>query len=127
MDKMMVRYKGSYYLIRQYLPYIPTKWGLKVWSIENSCTKYGYKFAVSIRVAMKSIANLGKLGEACINHKVVTYLLKGFNKRGHAVYINNQFTSKKLLVDLVAKKKFSTCTTCTSSTSLPLAPTNKLN
>ena len=45
-DEMMVRYKGTYCLIRQYLPMKPKKWGIKIWSLVDSTSKYVYDFDV---------------------------------------------------------------------------------
>jgi hypothetical protein len=45
-DEMMVRYKGSYCPIRQYLPMKPKKWSIKIWYLADSATKYVYDFDV---------------------------------------------------------------------------------
>lgn len=39
-DKMMVMYKGKYCSIRQYLPNKPVKWGVKIWCLADSVSKY---------------------------------------------------------------------------------------
>jgi hypothetical protein len=43
---MMVRYKGSYCPIQQYLPMKHEKWGIKIWCLADSATKYVYDFDV---------------------------------------------------------------------------------
>jgi hypothetical protein len=43
-DEMMVRYKGTYSPIRQYMPNKPLKWGLKVWCLACSVSKYVWNF-----------------------------------------------------------------------------------
>ena len=45
-DEMMIRYKGSYPPIRQYMPNKPQKWGLKVWCLVDAISKYVYDFAI---------------------------------------------------------------------------------
>jgi hypothetical protein len=41
---MMVRYKGTHCPIRQYMPNKPLKWGLKVWYLACSVSKYVWNF-----------------------------------------------------------------------------------
>jgi hypothetical protein len=43
-DQMMVRYKGTYSPICQYMPNKPLKWGLKVWCLAYSDSKYVWNF-----------------------------------------------------------------------------------
>jgi hypothetical protein len=45
-DEMMIRYKGSYCPARQYLPNKPCKWGVKVWCVADSSSKYVYNFDI---------------------------------------------------------------------------------
>jgi hypothetical protein len=45
-DEMMIRYKGSYSPIWQYMPNKPQKWGLKVWCLADAVSKYVYNFAI---------------------------------------------------------------------------------
>jgi hypothetical protein len=48
-DEMMVCYKGSYNLIRQYIPKKPKKWGIKFWILANSVSKFIYCFEIYCR------------------------------------------------------------------------------
>jgi hypothetical protein len=43
-DEMMVRNKGTYSPRRQYMPNKPLKWGLKVWCLACSVSKYVWNF-----------------------------------------------------------------------------------
>jgi hypothetical protein len=43
-DEMMVRYKGSYCSIRQYMPKKPEKWGIKFWVLADSVSKLLFLF-----------------------------------------------------------------------------------
>jgi hypothetical protein len=45
-DEMMVRYKGSYCPIRQYMPKKPEKWGIKFWVLTDSVSKFIYCFDI---------------------------------------------------------------------------------
>jgi hypothetical protein len=45
-DEMMIRYKGSYCLARQYMPNKPEKWGVKVWCMADSTSKFVYNFKI---------------------------------------------------------------------------------
>ena len=38
-DKMMIKYKGTYCPLQQYMPQKPQKWGIKVWCLACSVTK----------------------------------------------------------------------------------------
>ena len=43
-DEMMISYKGSNCPVRQYLPQKSQKWGVKVWCLADSASKYVYYF-----------------------------------------------------------------------------------
>jgi len=43
---MMIRYKGTYYPARQYMPQNPQKWGIKVWCLADSISKFVSDFEV---------------------------------------------------------------------------------
>jgi len=45
-DEMMIRYKGSYCPARQYMPKKPQKWGIKVWCLADSVSKYVFNFDI---------------------------------------------------------------------------------
>jgi hypothetical protein len=45
-DEMMIRYKGTYCPLRQYMPQKPQKWDIKIWCMACSLTKYVWNFAV---------------------------------------------------------------------------------
>jgi hypothetical protein len=46
MDEMMINYKDNYCLARQYMPKKPQKWGIKVWCLAYSISKYVYNFDI---------------------------------------------------------------------------------
>jgi hypothetical protein len=41
-DEMMIRYKGTYCPVRQYMPKKPQNWGIKVWCLADSTLRYVY-------------------------------------------------------------------------------------
>ena len=45
-DEMMIEYKGSYCLARQYMPNKPEKQGVKVWYMAYSTLKFAYNFEI---------------------------------------------------------------------------------
>jgi hypothetical protein len=45
-DEMMIRYKGTYCPLRQYMPQKPQKWGIKVWCLAYSVIKFVWNFAI---------------------------------------------------------------------------------
>jgi hypothetical protein len=45
-DEGMIMYKGKYCPIRQYMPYKPMRFGLKVWEVADALSKYLWNFEV---------------------------------------------------------------------------------
>lgn len=45
-DEMMVQYKDSYCLLRQYMPQKPQKLGIKIWQLVCSITKFVWNFEI---------------------------------------------------------------------------------
>jgi hypothetical protein len=45
-DERMIRYKGMYCPLRQYMPQKPQKWGIKVWCLACSVTKFVWNFTI---------------------------------------------------------------------------------
>jgi hypothetical protein len=68
-DEMMMRYKGSYCPIWQYLPMKPEKWGIKIWCLVDSITKYVYDFDVYMGKSMLQRRVQHYQGEVEIWHK----------------------------------------------------------
>jgi hypothetical protein len=44
--EMMIHYKETYCPLRQYMPQKPQKWGIKIWCMACSMTKFVWNFAV---------------------------------------------------------------------------------
>ena len=108
-DEMMIRYKGSYCPIRQYMPMKREKWGVKLWVLAESITKYVYNFEVycgKIGGAQELLAQ--PLGTANSTYGVVMELLVGLEGRGHCLVLDNFFSSVSLFRDLVVKGIYAT-------------------
>jgi hypothetical protein len=59
-DEMMVRYKGKYCPIRQYMPKKPCKWDIKVWCIADVVKKYVWQFQVYTGASMRNTLQSAK-------------------------------------------------------------------
>jgi len=110
-DEMMIRYKGSYYLARQYMPKKPQKWGIKVWCLANSTSKYVFNFEIYCRANHEGVEDIPLVQhiEASVAHNVVKRLLNGQEGKGHVV-MDNYFSSVGLFIELVTMEIYTTNT-----------------
>jgi hypothetical protein len=96
-DEMMVRYKGSYCPVRQYIPKKPEKWGIKFWVLADASSKFIYCFDIycgkNLEAEVRVEAPCGQGGAA---YGVVMKLLQGLEEKGHCVVMDNFFTSVPL-------------------------------
>ena len=92
-DETMIPFKGRVHF-RQYLKNKPTKWGIKAWAMAEATT--GYMLGLNIYPGKSDKT------EAGLTHKVVLDLLDQTNlgNLGHTIYMDNLYTSPRLLVDL---------------------------
>ena len=82
-DEMMVRYKGSYCPIRQYMPKKLEKWGIKFWVLANSVSKFIYCFEVYCDKNLKAKIRVEiPRSEARAAYGVVMKLLEGLEEKG---------------------------------------------
>jgi hypothetical protein len=103
-DEMMVHYKGSYSPIRQYMPKRPEKWGIKFWVLADSVSKFIYCFEIYCGKNLEAeITVEGTHGQAGSAYGVVMKLLRGLEKKGHCVVMDNFFCSIPLFEDLMKK------------------------
>lgn len=125
-DEMMVQYKGKYCLIRQYMPKKPTKWGIKVWCLTDSTSRYVWTFDVYCG-ANKGVPGIkgSKKGEAKQGANVVHALLEGLENRGHIVVMDNFFSSVPLFMELLGKGTYATGTVRADRIGLPTALAKK--
>jgi hypothetical protein len=103
-DEMMVRYKGSFYPICQYMPKKPEKWMIKFWVLADSMSKFIYCFDIYCGKNLEAEVRIPvPTGEARAAYGVVMKLLGGLEKKGHCVVIDNFFCSVPLFRDLLLK------------------------
>ena len=90
-DESMIGTKARISFL-QYLPKKPTKWGVKVWVLSDSATGYIHKFKIYT----------GK--DDAITHglaySVFTELMSELKNKGYHLYMENYYTSPKLVNDL---------------------------
>ncbi|CAM4573597.1 unnamed protein product [Leuciscus chuanchicus] len=91
-DESMVKYKGRLGF-RQYLPMKPVKWGIKVWVMAESKTGYVTNFQVYTGAIQ------GKT-EKDLAHRIVSDLVAPYYGSNLSVYMDNFYTSVKLMEDL---------------------------
>jgi hypothetical protein len=110
-NKMMVRYKGTYSPIRQYMPNKPQKWGLKIWCLADAVSKYVYDFCVYCgKVIMGGTAEVAPRTDGGVAHNVVMGLMDGLENKGHVVVMDNYFLSVGLFEELASKGIYATGT-----------------
>jgi hypothetical protein len=123
-DEMMIGYKGTYCPMRQYLPNKPCKWGIKVWSLTDSSSKYVYDFDVycdhdhNLAVDAKP-AQPVVCGEPCLAHNVVLKLVRGLEGKNHIIVMDNYFSSIGLFKELRGMEIYATGTICANRVGLP--------
>jgi hypothetical protein len=103
-DEMMVRYKGIYCPIRQYMPKKPEKWGIKFWVLADVGSKFIYCFEIYCGKNLEAEVRFQvPHAEGGATYGVVMKLLAGLEGRGHCVVMDNYFCSVPLLRDLALR------------------------
>jgi hypothetical protein len=119
-DEMMVRYKGSYCPIRQYMPKKPEKWKIKFWVLADSSTKFIYWFDIycgkNLEAEVRVEAPSRQGGSA---YGVIMHLVQGLEGKGHCVVMDNFFTSIPLFRDLASKGIYATGTIRSNRIGIP--------
>jgi hypothetical protein len=118
-DEIMIRYKGSYSPIRQYMPNKPQKWGLKVWCIADAISKYVYDFAIYCGKSVEAVLQPSVRGEPKLAHKVVLNLVDGLDGKGHVVVMDNYFSSIGLFIEMAARGIYATGTMRSNRIGIP--------
>jgi hypothetical protein len=110
-DEMMVQYKDSYCPIRQYLPIKLEKWGIKIWCLVDSATKYVFDFDVNMEKSnvQGDVLPLPR-GDGNLAQGVVMKLMEGLENEGQTVVIDNYFTSIDLFQKLHIRGIYATGT-----------------
>jgi hypothetical protein len=109
-DEMMVRYKGSYCPVRQYMPKKLEKWGIKFWVLADSASKFIYCFDIycgkNLEVKVRVEAPSGQGGAT---YGIVMNLLHGLHDKGPCVVMDNFFSFVRFFRDLASKGIYATC------------------
>lgn len=99
-DERMFQVKSD---VLQYPEKKPTKWGVKVWVLEDSSNKYIINFDIYIgRHAKEAVSSSG------LGYDVVMKLMQPFFNQGYHLYIDDFFTSHLLLKDLFEQGVYAT-------------------
>jgi hypothetical protein len=129
-DEMMVRYKGSYCPIRQYLPMKPEKWGIKIWCLADSINKYVYDFDVYMGKSNVATEDPSlPRGGGNLAQRVVLKLMDGLEIEGRTIVMDNYFTSIELFQKLHVRGIYAIGTVWANRIGLPeiLANISTLN
>jgi hypothetical protein len=120
-DEMMIRYKGTYCPLRQYMPQKPQKWGIKIWCMACSFTKYVWNFAVYCdkNEETEEVA-CARRGEVRLVQKIVLDLAVDIQGKEHVINMDNFFTSVGLFRDLASIQIYATGTVSANRIGLPL-------
>jgi hypothetical protein len=118
-DEMMIRYKGSYSPIRQYMPNKPQKWGLKVWCIVDVVSKYVYDFAVYCGKSTEAVLQPPGRGEPKLAHNVVLNMVDDLDGKGHVVLMDNYFSSIGLFTEMASRGIYATGTMRSNRIGIP--------
>jgi hypothetical protein len=118
-DEMMIRYKGSYSPIRQYMPNKPQKWGLKVWCLADAVSKYVYNFSIYCGKSVENVLQPASRGEPRLAHNVVLNMVEGLDGKGHVVVMDNYFSSVGLFSEMASRGIYATGTMRSNRIGLP--------
>jgi hypothetical protein len=104
----------------------PEKWGIKVWCLADSITKFVSNFQIYVGKSQ----NVGEeeqraRRDSTLAHGVVVDLLGGHENKGHVVAMDNYFTSVRLFKDLLGKGIYATGTLRSNRVGIPSILKNK--
>jgi hypothetical protein len=110
-DETMVKYKGTYCPARQYMPKKPIKWGIKVWCIADSTSRFVWDFDIYCGKNQATLeGRASSREEQSLAHRVVMDLTGGLEHKNHVVVMDNFFTSVGLFRDLERRGIYATGT-----------------
>lgn len=99
-DERMFQHRSD---VMQYPGEKPTKWGVKIWVLEDSYNKYIIDFDIYIgKHAKEAVSSYG------LAYDVVMKLMHPFFNLGYHLYIDDFFTSNLLLKDLFEQGVYAT-------------------
>jgi hypothetical protein len=112
-DEIMVPYKGRYCNIRQYMKGKPVKFGIKVWALASSQSRY-----VSNLIVYLGAGDVREEDEL-VGADAVLMVVRGLEGRGHVIVIDNFLTSVKLFMTLYERGFYATGTVKKGSKGFP--------
>ena len=104
---MMLPYKGCYYNIQQYLKGKPVKFGIKMWALASSQSRYVNNVIVYLGVS-----------DVCEEDAVLVAIC-GMEGRRHVMIMDNFFTSVKFFMTLLERGFYATATLKKDSKGFP--------
>ena len=93
------------------MPKKPQKWGIKIWCLTDSKSKYVYNFDIYCgRNLEDQVRMVVPCRESGVAHEVVMKLANGLENKGHCIAMDNYFTSIPLFKELLLKGIYATGT-----------------
>ena len=111
-DECVIPYKGRYCFIRQFMPDKPVRFGIKVWLLASSKSRFVWQMEVYFGEGTGA-------GPHGLGYHVVERMVKGLEHRGHCLVIDNFFASVNLFHELMCKGIWATGTVRRTSKNLP--------
>ena len=111
-DECVIPYKGRYCFIRQFMPDKPVRFGIKVWFLASSKSRFVWQMEVYFGEGTRA-------GPHGLGYHVVERMVRGLENRGHCLVIDNFFASVNLFHELMCKGIWATGTVRRTSKNLP--------
>ena len=111
-DECVIPYKGRYCFIRQFMPDKPVRFGIKVWLLASSKSRFVWQMEVYFGEGTCA-------GTHGLGYHVVERMVRGLENRGHCLVIDNFFASVNLFHELMCKGIWATGTVRRTSKNLP--------
>ena len=111
-DECVIPYKGRYCFIRQFMPDKPVRFGIKVWLLASSKSRFVWQMEVYFGEGTGA-------GPHGLGYHVVKRMVKGLENWGHCLVIDNFFASVNLFEELMCKGMWATGTVRRTSKNLP--------
>lgn len=111
-DECVIPYKGRYCTIRQFMPDKPVRFGIKVWILASSKSRFVWRLEVYFGEGTG-------VGEHGLGYHVVDRMVRGLENRGHCLVVDNLFASVNLFHHLMCLGIWATGTVRRNSKNLP--------
>ena len=108
-DEVMVAYNGKFYSFKQYLPLKRVTYGIKIWYLACSVSKFVLNLEVYIDSTNEYIQRLPSHAFKS-GADIVTQLTRGWKNKLYTIVMDNFFTSPMLFEDLLSRGFYVTST-----------------